>query len=177
MELTWVCTQKILRCGRASLLFRTRLPQIVGGADSLRECYLQGAQALERYAEETLLPQLERTIAEAPRRNRLHATVPTLELLCDGTIVEDRWISLTLTRRFIAEQEEVCCDYRVWDGQTGLICPIDRFLEPREGRRYCRWSFFLQEGEVWGISAKKGGNNPDSTPRRIGKMKNLPMHS
>ena len=177
MELTWTCTQKILRCRRASLLFRTRLPQLIGGADGPAECYRQGAQAMEQYAVETLLPQLERAIAETPRRNRLHATVPTLELLCDGSIVEDRWISLTLTRRLIAEQEEVCCDYRVWDGKTGLLCPIERFLEPREVSGYCRWTFFLQESEVWGISSKKGGKNPICTPKRIGKMKNFPMRS
>jgi hypothetical protein len=177
MELTWVCTQKILRYGRASLLYCTRLPHLIGGADGLEECYRQGAQAQERYAVDTLLPQLERTIAEAPRRNRLHATVPTLELLCDGEVVEDRWISLTLTRRLTGEQEKVCRDHRVWDGKTGLLCPIEHFVTPREARGYCRWTFFLQEGEVWGICTKKGGNNPICTPKRIGKMKNLSMRS
>lgn len=156
MELTWDSSQRILRKGRAALLFSTRLPLGAGAMEAISACYRQAEKRLEQYALEILLPQMEQTLAEEPRRNRLHATLPSLQLMCDGEIVQDRWISLTLSLRMEeAGAMSARQDHRVWDGQTGRLCPLEFFLSPKEAKRYCRWSYFIRNGRI-GVLPSQG---------------------
>lgn len=156
MKLVWVRSQTVLRKGRAALLFSTRLPFIEGAAESIATCYQNAARALEQYADGVLLPRMDKKLAEEPRRNRLHATLPNLQLLCDGEVVQDRWISLTLSLH--AEEDgdvSELQDHRVWDGQTGRLCPLEFFLSPKEAKHYCRWSFYIHNGRVGALSIRQ----------------------
>ncbi len=156
MTLAWRMAKTVLRSGRAVLNLQMRLPMIDGAPQTIVDCYGRAAKELEDHLRQTLLPRIEQKLAEEPRRNRLHARIPTVCFFCDGEIVEDRWISLTLILRNdlegdVTEQR----DYRVWDGKTGLLCPLEFFLPRKKAKRYCRWSFALQEGEIRAILAKK----------------------
>lgn len=174
MKLLWRDSQTILRKGRAALLLRIRLPILEDGAQQVTFCYEQAAHGLERYATNTVLPHLEQELAAAPRKSRLHWVMPTLALLCNGEIVDDRWLSIkvTLCRD---EREMIQQEYRVWDTITGRLCPLEWFVPRKTARNYHRWSFFLKGDTVWGISTQKGGNNPIRNHEAIGRMKNLPI--
>ena len=175
MELYWKDSQRILRKGRAALLLRTRLPIVEDGAPQVVSCYEQAANALEKYAVNTVLPHLEQELAEAPRKSRLHWVMPTLSLWCNGEIVDDRWLSITVTLSR-EEGEPSRKEHRVWDAKTGRLCPLEWFVPRQTARNYYRWSFFLKGETVWGISTRKGGNNPIRNHEEIGKMKKLPYH-
>jgi hypothetical protein len=135
-----------------------RLPKIDGAPQTIEDCYQKGAEALEEYLTHTLLPRMDQKLGEEPRRNRLHARIPSVCFFCDGEILEDRWISLTLILRHDVERDVTeQRDCRVWDGKTGLLCPLEFFLPRKKAKRYCRWSFSLQGNEIRAILAKKDG--------------------
>ena len=175
MELQWKESRKILRKGRATLLLHTELPHSQECAEQIIACYEQSAQAIETYATNTLLPKLEMELAEAPRQNRLHWKMPTLSLLCRGELVKDRWLSIVLTLQR-DEQEQSLREYRVWDCQTGQLCPLEFFVPRKIARGYHRWSFFFKDDIVWGINLRKVGNDSGRDHKAIGKMKELPGH-
>lgn len=175
MILAWNETQTILRKGRAALLFSTRLPLLDGVPESIQACYERAAKGLKTYATDTFLPHIEQKMAQEPRRNRLHATLPSVRLQCEGEVVDGRWITLTLTLRceedgVVTEQQ----DRRVWDGHTGLLCPLEFFLSRKEAKKYSRWSLFLQGDTVGVISAKKDKRDRTSSLQIARSSKKLP---
>ncbi|MBO5779074.1 MAG: hypothetical protein J6R82_05865, partial [Clostridia bacterium] len=132
------------------------------------------AKEWEGYLTGTLLPRIEQKLAEEPRRNRLHARIPTVCFFCDGEIVEDRWISLTLILRHDMEGEVTeQRDDRVWDGKTGLLCPLELFLPHKKAKRYCRWSYSVQGNEIRAIFAQKDGQEMVPFSDDVGKMKKV----
>lgn len=176
MNLCFTESKKILRKGRAALVFRTRLPDIAAEGNSITALCERAALALEGYAMETLLPKIEKMLTDAPRRNRLHATQPLLSLICDGEVIRERWLSLSLTV-LLEEEGGVICrkDFRVWDMGTGRLCPLEFFLPRSNTGRYLRWSFLLKGDSVWGIPARKGVKNTFKSPELAGKMKIIPQ--
>ncbi|MBQ8288440.1 MAG: hypothetical protein IJX76_06685 [Clostridia bacterium] len=174
MELCFTETRKILRRGRASLAFRVRTPKTAGEGIAWIEYYTRAASALERWAADTLLARMEQAIEQAPRRGRLYTVSPQLSFLCDGSVTDGRWISLTST--VMLEQDGKITrreDHRVWDAQAGTLCPIEWFLPRKEAKRYYRWAFEIREGFVWGIPAVRSVKKGSPAPVRVGKLKYL----
>ncbi|MBQ8382616.1 MAG: hypothetical protein IJX47_05345 [Clostridia bacterium] len=174
MELAYTETRKILRHGRASLAYRAILPQ-AAGERAWGEHYVKAAGALERWAADTLLPRMELSIERAPRRRRLYNVLPQLSFLCDGAVIDERRISVTVT--VLLEQDGKVTrrqDFRVWDTLMGTLCPIEWFLPRKEARRYERWAFAVRDGWVWGL---RSGRRQTPEPIKIGKVKYLPSSS
>lgn len=170
MEFDRTNTRRLLRRGRASLLWQADLP-CGEGCDSavfqaIAELYQNSAQALERWAERVLLPSMDEELASAPRKGRLHYVTPKLQYSCAETLTGDRW--LWVTAIVALERGEGLTrhrDDRVWDLHSGRLCPIEWFLPRREAARYLRWSFGLDGDAVWAFPRKDGKKQPI----RVGK--------
>ena len=151
-------TRRILRRGRAALEWELQLSPMVERIDLYADC----ADWLEEWATTVLLPQMDAAIESAPRKRRLYADLSVLRLRCDGQLWEDRWLSVRWTLSSTVADD--CSDYRVWDLQTGNLCPIEYFLPRKVAGRYLRWSFQIDGQRVWGIPKgnwwKKGGTTP-----------------
>ncbi|MGM9648124.1 MAG: hypothetical protein ACI3YH_08350 [Eubacteriales bacterium] len=176
MKLCYTETRKTLRRGRATLLYRLRLPHTEGGVPMMEACYAKAADALEQWAVATLLPGLEREIAEAPRANRLYSIPPQLSFSCEGSVIDDRLISICAT--VLLEQKGGVTrhrDLRVWDSATGTICPIEYFLPRKEAKRYARWSFLLEGETVLAIPVSRKNQNSAPIPAGARKRNYLPV--
>lgn len=150
---------RTLRRGRATLVYCTRLVQAEGGSPAIEACYAKAAKAMEAWAMNTWLLQEEKRLSEAPRRSRLHYVQPKLSFYCEGSVIAQRWVSVSLT--VLLQQSDGIrrqCDYRVWDGVAGRLCPLEFFLSRKAAKRYPRWSFLLNEDAVWVVDKKERDN-------------------
>ncbi len=172
MELSYTNTRKILRSGRASLTMQTYMMQFPPAVRTVANCYDGAVKALEAWAVRDFLPSTEAKLNAAPRKGRLHYLPPVLRFTCDGTVIEERWLSVAAVISLEEEGTVTCLrDYRVWDLQTGLLCPIEHFLPRKEAARYLRWAFRLVDDAVWGIPLGTGKRGGGGQPVCAGKLK------
>ena len=164
-------TRKILRKGRAALELEIRISPIIevmsGGT-----LYNSYVGRLEEWVSNILLPQMDTAIGNAPRKSRLYTVLPKLEWVCDGKLVEDRWLSVRAT--LIGSSPECpidCRDFRVWDVRTGRLCPIEWFLPRKDAAGYERWSFQIDGQTVYGFPKGRRKNGSDRMPIEVGKIK------
>ncbi len=158
MQLNYTEHTKLLRWGRASLSLRTRLPQEGELPESVTVLCQTTAKALEEWATERLLPELEQTLTNAPRQSRLHAPVQRLFYLCEWTALPEERLSLLQTVRLERDGEvRIHEDRRVFD-HSGLLCPLELFLPRKKAKKYLRWSFVPKEGRVLVIPRKMRKN-------------------
>lgn len=160
---------RILRRGRAALEWELQLSPLVEQIDA----YARLSSRLEEFVTAVLLPQMDAAIGNAPRKSRLSTPLPKLTLACRGQLLESRWLSVRLLlTSTVAEHPISCSDYRVWDLQTGMLCPIDYFLPPKSAGRYQRWCFQIDGQKVWGIPKGRIGKKGNGMLIEAGNLQN-----
>lgn len=169
MQPKFVESRRQITGKRESVTFYTRLPHMEDENHPMEACYRQGAEALEQYIREVDLPKLEAMLDKTARKNRLHRMPPTVSYICQGDIEKDRYWSIGLKLCRTDSSGSITAEtYRVWDLQTGRLCPIEEFVPYGIAKHYRRWEFALRQGSIWAMPKRQRRG----TERELMRMEN-----
>lgn len=133
----------------------------------IEHCYREALSCFLVWLERERLPALaaeESAFRASGKRRRLHQ-------------IPERWC-FTLTAQSAGTYLSVCLcvrangegferqweEFRVWDSEKDILCPLSRFIPTRKARKYEQWSFALTNDEL--TVYRKGKLQKITLPRK-----------
>lgn len=124
----------------------------IGQFEPIEQCYRRSLNQFLEWLSQVRLPALieaDAALKGNTRQNRLHRSAEKWNYALSAHLTECRYLSVTLTVTGEGDQFSQCFrERRVWDAEKGILCPLSYFLPMKRARKYDKWEYSLENGEL-----------------------------